>query len=144
MNLTDESMSALLTPCQTWRCLKGDDIGMKALVLSGGKGTGLRPLLYTANNFTWPINPYCFCDNQLVGSGITDIGIVISPETGDSVKSVVGNGSIGAHITYILRKGKGLAHAVMTARLPGERDFVFLGDNLIQGGVKALVDEFEL
>ena len=83
---------------------------------------------------------------DLVEAGITDIGVVISPETGEEVRAALGDGSRwGAHFTFVVQEEPlGLAHAVRTARgFLGDAPFVmYLGDNLLSGGIQHLVEAY--
>jgi len=122
---------------------------MKGLILSGGKGTRLRPLTFTRAKQLIPIanKPNLFyVVEDLVAAGITDIGVVISPETGDEIRSSLTDANTwGATFTFIEQAApNGLAHAVKTA-LPylGDDPFVmYLGDNLLKDGITELVDKF--
>jgi glucose-1-phosphate thymidylyltransferase len=121
---------------------------MKALVLSGGAGTRLRPITHTSAKQLLPVanKPVLFYGLEAIAAaGITDVGIVVG-DTAPAIEAAVGDGSrFGISATYIRQQAPlGLAHAVLIAReFLGEDDFVmYLGDNFIVGGITDLVEEF--
>jgi glucose-1-phosphate thymidylyltransferase len=122
---------------------------MKALVLSGGKGTRLRPLTFTCAKQLIPVanKPILgYVLDQIAQAEITKVGLIIAPETGNYVKEYVKNGSEwNFNVTYITQEPLGLAHAVKTAQNFLNRDpfIMCLGDNLTGQGVNPLIQKFK-
>jgi len=121
---------------------------MKALVLSGGSGTRLRPITHTSAKQLLPVanKPVLFYGLEAIAAaGITDVGIVVG-DTAQAIQAAVGDGSrFGIRATYLRQEAPlGLAHAVLIAReFLGDEDFVmYLGDNFIVGGITSLAEEF--
>ncbi|MBC8646887.1 MAG: glucose-1-phosphate thymidylyltransferase [Thermoanaerobaculia bacterium] len=121
---------------------------MKGLILSGGKGTRLRPLTYTRAKQLVPVanKPVLFFGVEaIVAAGIEDIGVVVG-ETREEIQGALGDGSrFGARVTYIEQDApRGLAHAVLISEpfLRGTPFVMYLGDNLIADGITTLVEEY--
>ena len=122
---------------------------MKGLILSGGKGTRLRPLTYTSAKQLVPVanKPVLFYGIEAIAeAGIRDIGIVVG-DTQAEIRAAVGDGSRwGVRVQYIEQDApRGLAHAVKISRdYIGDEPFVmYLGDNLLNKGIAQFVREFE-
>ena len=122
---------------------------MKALLLSGGKGTRLRPITYTSSKQLIPIanKPVLFYGiEQIISAGIKDIGIVVG-DAKQEIKSVVGNGKKwNIKITYIYQKEPlGIAHAVKIAKdyLKNDDFVLYLGDNLLHEDLRGFVSDFK-
>ncbi len=122
---------------------------LKGLILSGGRGTRLRPITYTSAKQLVPVanKPVLFYGLEAMASaGIEEVGIIIAPETGEEIRATAGDGErFGLRITYIVQgEPLGLAHAVLTAEpFLGDSSFVmYLGDNLLQGGIDEFVADF--
>jgi glucose-1-phosphate thymidylyltransferase len=123
---------------------------MKGLILSGGKGTRLRPLTHTSAKQLVPVanKPVLFYGIEaMVEAGITELGIVVG-ETHEEIRAAVGDGSrLGCRVTYIMQGDPlGLAHAVKISEpfLKTEPFVMYLGDNLLAHGITSLVTEFRL
>ena len=121
---------------------------MKALILAGGTGSRLRPLTHTSAKQLIPVanKPVLFYGLEaVVEAGIVEVGMVVG-ETRPEIEAAVGDGSeFGCRVTYIDQEAPlGLAHAVKIAEefLAGDSFVMYLGDNLIAGGIVGLVEEF--
>lgn len=122
---------------------------MKGLVLAGGSGTRLRPITFSAAKQLVPIanTPILFFGlRQLADVGIREVGLVVG-ETEAEIRAAVGDGSaFGLRITYLRQDAPlGLAHALLLAEgfIAGDDVLMFLGDNLVEGGLDGLLGAFE-
>jgi glucose-1-phosphate thymidylyltransferase len=121
---------------------------MKGLILSGGKGTRLLPLTYRRAKQLIPVaNEPVLCRviRAIRDAGIDDIGIVVGDTEPEIREAVNGGERWGVNITYIPQsRPGGLAHAVKESLdfLGDDRFVMFLGDNVIQGGISGLIRQF--
>jgi len=122
---------------------------MKALVLSGGKGTRLRPLTFTCAKQLIPVanKPILgYVLDQVAATGIKEVGVITAPETGQYVKEYVNDGSKWKiHVDYIPQEPLGLAHAVKTAEpfLAQDSFVMCLGDNVTGQGLNTFIQRFQ-
>jgi len=122
---------------------------MKGLVLSGGKGTRLRPITHTSAKQLVPVanKPILFyVMENLADAGIREVGVVVG-DTAQEIEAACGDGSAwGLNLTYIRQDAPlGLAHAVKIAEdfIAGDPFVMYLGDNLLRDGITELVHRFE-
>jgi glucose-1-phosphate thymidylyltransferase len=126
----------------------GKGNALKGLILSGGKGVRLRPITHTSAKQLIPVanKPVLFYGIEMLrDSGIKNIGIVVG-DTHEEIKAAVGDGrNFRVKVTYIHQEAPlGLAHAVLVSEkfLKKEPFIMYLGDNLLKGGISSLVKEF--
>jgi glucose-1-phosphate thymidylyltransferase len=123
---------------------------MKGVVLTGGHGTRLRPLTHTGPKQLIPIanKPnVLYCIEDLRAAGISEIGVILGDIMPEKVRELLGDGSrYGVRFTYIVQgPPKGIAHAIRCAKdfVRDDAFCVYLGDNLLKGGIRTMVEEFE-
>lgn len=122
---------------------------MKGLILSGGKGTRLRPLTYTRAKQLIPLanTPVLIRVIETIrDAGVSEIGVVVGGETAPEIKATIGDGKQwGVSITFIDQASPdGLAHAVKISQdfIKDDPFVMFLGDNAIEGGISSLIKDF--
>lgn len=122
---------------------------MKGLILSGGRGTRLRPITHTGPKQLVPVANKPVIQYAIEGlreAGVTDIGVVLGNFGREAIQEFLGDGSrFGVDITYIVQGNPlGLAHAVGCAEefVDGDDFVMYLGDNILNDGITDLVDNF--
>ena len=123
---------------------------MKGVVLAGGTGSRLRPITFSMAKQLVPVanKPILFYGlEDLAAAGISDVAVIIAPQTGDRIQRAVGDGSrFGLNIEFVVQdQPLGLAHALKTA-LPfvaGDDVLMYLGDNLVKQGVADIVADLK-
>lgn len=122
----------------------------RALIAAGGRATRLRPITHTINKHLIPIanKPMIFhAIEKLVEAGINDI--IVSTNPGDAeLPKFIGDGSRwGIKIVCVEQQGGalGVAHVVKNAGPYFKTDpfIFFLGDNIVLGSLKPLVEKFD-
>lgn len=123
---------------------------IKGVILSGGSGTRLRPLTHTGPKQLIPIanKPnILYCLEDLRDAGIKDLCVILGDNMPGKVKELLKDGSdFGVEITYVDQGApRGIAHAVACAMpFVGKDQFVvYLGDNILWGGIKRMVEDFK-
>ncbi len=125
---------------------------MKGVVLAGGTGSRLFPLTKITNKHLLPIydEPMIFYPiRTLVDAGIEDILIVTGGRNaGDFLRLLANGKEFGLkHLDYTYQEGEGgIADALRLAEhfADGERICVMLGDNIIEGSIRAAAAEFRI
>lgn len=123
---------------------------MKAIVPTGGRGTRMRPLTFSANKHFIPVanKPLIFYPIETVAAaGIKDFAITYNPGYLDEVKSILGDGSNwGLNFTYVLQeKPAGLANIIQVCEefIGDDLFLLHLGDNIFIDGINELVEYFQ-
>ncbi|WP_433226064.1 glucose-1-phosphate thymidylyltransferase [Actinomadura formosensis] len=121
---------------------------MKALVLAGGKGTRLRPFTHSMPKQLIPVGNkpvLVHCLENIRDIGVTEAGVIVG-DGHEQIRALVGDGAaLGLSVTYLVQEAPlGLAHAVLTAReyLGGDDFVMYLGDNVLAGGIAEAAAEF--
>jgi len=120
---------------------------MKALILSGGHGTRLRPLTYSQQKQLIPVanKPVLFyAIEDVIEAGVKEIGIITGPNR-EQVIETVSSVEWDAEINFIHQGDpKGLAHAILVAEefLDNEEFVMYLGDNILKDGIVKHAEKF--
>jgi glucose-1-phosphate thymidylyltransferase len=123
---------------------------MKGVVLAGGSGSRLRPLTSVTNKHLLPVfdQPMIYYPIQtLVNAGITDIMIVTGGNSAGDFLKLLGNGKAFGlkHLNYTYQEGEGGIAAALSLveHFAGSDPIcVVLGDNIIQGNIRAAADAY--
>jgi len=123
---------------------------MKGVILAGGLGTRLHPLTKITNKHLLPVydRPMIFYPIQtLINAGIDDIMIVTGGNSAGDFLKLLGNGKdFGLkHLNYTYQEGEGgIADALRLVEHFADKQpiCVVLGDNLIEGNIRAVADEY--
>ncbi len=124
---------------------------MKGIVLAGGSGSRLHPLTRVTNKHLLPVydKPMIYYPLQiLVEAGISDILIVTGGNSAGEFLRLLRNGKdFGLQqLNFAYQEGEaGIADALRLAQhfAGGEKICVVLGDNIIEGSIRAARLKFE-
>ncbi|MFZ1036598.1 MAG: sugar phosphate nucleotidyltransferase, partial [Smithella sp.] len=125
---------------------------MKGVILAGGLGSRLYPLTKVTNKHLLPVynEPMIYYPIRiLVNAGIDDLLIVTGGNNaGDFLRLLENGNEFGLkHINYTYQQGEGgIAAALSLAEFFADNDkiVVVLGDNIIEGNIRAAVDKFRV